>query len=185
MTKAASAPEKPSIPQTPSASPIAPPKPARADNPGSASTPSGDEIGAGVRSALRGYFGCDLQKLADLTAEEKARCSQYMAETAKLGPSYVDPLPMEKRAYYDAVQAAYQAARHPDAPYYRDANGNIQQWGHPPAIGCAFKRRFRPGASLSDKIKATGMIGVPIGPLSCGLALPQGSMTPELGLQAP
>ncbi len=162
------------------------PLPAPNAGQGAAAAPTGGgEVGEGVRAALRGRLGCDLQGLTPLTAEERARCNQHMAQTAKLGPAYIDPVPQEKRAYYDAIQAAAQASRHPEAPYYRDANGNIRSWGHAPAVGCTFKPRFRPGSSLSDKIKATGMIGVPLGPLSCGLALPQGSMTPEIGIPTP
>ena len=145
---------------------------------------SGD-VGAGVRAALRSRVGCDYAHTANLTPDEKDRCNQHAAETAKLGPKYIDVIPPEKRAYYDAVQAAYQASRNPAQPFYRDANGNIHSWGGPPAVGCTFKQHFRPGASLSDKIKATGMIAVPVGPLSCGLKLPQGSMTPELGIPTP
>jgi hypothetical protein len=153
---------------------------------GGVGAPSGEPgVGTGTQGALRAGIGCDLAYTVHLTAEERDRCNQHLAEEAKRGPSYIDAIPPEKRAYYDAVQAAYQAARDPAAPLYKDANGNIRSWGGPPAAGCAFRRHYRPGATLSDKIKATGMIGVPIGPLSCGLKLPQGSMTPELGIPTP
>jgi len=145
---------------------------------------AGGDLGQGVQGALRSRIGCDALT-THLTAEEKDRCSQRFGQEALKGPRFIDPIPEEKRAYYDAVQAAYQASRDPQHPFFKDANGNIQSWGHPPAVGCTFKRHFKPGASMSDKIKATGMIGVPIGPLSCGLALPQGSMTPELGIPTP
>ncbi len=141
-------------------------------------------VGDAVRAALRGGVGCDLGQLAHLTQDEQDRCNQRAAVVAKAVPKF-DTIPQEKRAYYDAVQAAYQASRRPDAPLYRDANGNIASWGHPPGVGCGFRQRFRPGSSMSDKIKATGMIGVPIGPFSCGLALPQGSLTPEIGIPTP
>jgi hypothetical protein len=143
------------------------------------------DIGARVRAALRSRVGCDYGQTANLTPDERDRCNQHAAQTAKLGPNYIDAIPPEKRAYYDAVQAAYLASRNPSAPFYRDANGNIRTWGGPPAVGCTLRQHFRPGASVSDKIKATGMIAVPVGPLSCGLQLPQGSMTPELAIPTP
>jgi hypothetical protein len=39
--------------------------------------------------------------------------------------------------------------------------------------------------SLTDQIKASGMIALPIGPLRCGVVLPQGSLTPEIGIPPP
>lgn len=141
-------------------------------------------VGDALRAALRARVGCDAADVTHLSQAERARCDQTAGAIAKLATPF-DTIPPEKRAYYDAVQAAYQASRRPDASAYVDANGNIAQWGHPPGVGCTFRRKFRPGASLSDKIKATGMIGVPLGPLSCGLALPQGSLTPEIGIPTP
>jgi hypothetical protein len=159
------------------------PQTAPAQAEGGAPAPGG--AGAALQGALRTTIGCDLGHAAHLTPEEKDHCNLRLGEEAHKGPKFIDTIPPEKRAYYDAVQQAYQAAADPMHPFVRDKYGNIQTWGHPPAVGCSFKGHFKPGASLSDKIKATGMIGVPIGPLSCGLALPQGSMTPELGIPTP
>ena len=39
--------------------------------------------------------------------------------------------------------------------------------------------------SLTDKIKATGLLGFDLGPLKCGIVIPQGSMTPEIGIATP
>jgi len=162
------------------------PSASQAESPSGAASPSTTAgAGEGIQGALRTGFGCDLGHLAHLTLDERDRCNQRMGEDARKGPSFIDSIPPEKRAYYDAVQGFAQASRHPDAPLYKDANGNIRRWGGPPAPGCTFRPHFRPGASLSDKIKATGMIGVPIGPLSCGVQLPQGVMTPEIGIPTP
>jgi hypothetical protein len=157
---------------------------ATAPQPSGGERGSGEAADEGVRGALRAGVGCDLAAVR-LTPEEKERCAQRFGENARRGPAFIDPIPPQKRAYYDAVQALTQASRHPDAPNYTDANGNVRSWGGPPAAGCTFRPHFRPGASLSDKIKATGMIGVPIGPLSCGVLLPQGNLTPELGIPPP
>jgi hypothetical protein len=167
------------------------PSPAKSVSAVQQTTPAGPpltvegDIGARVRAALRSQVGCDYDNTANLTPDEKNRCTQHAAETAKLGPKYIDVIPPEKRGYFDAVQAAYQTSRNPSAPFYRDANGNIRSWGGPPAVGCTFRQHFRPGASVADKIKATGMLAVSVGPLSCGLQLPQGSMTPELAIPTP
>jgi len=170
-------------------SPVAPEPPASA---GGGSRPSqgaasenAQGAGENARAVLRAMIGCDLGRTQRLSEDDRDRCDQHAAEVAKAGPAYIDPIPQEKRAYYDAVQAAYQAAEHPEAPFYRDANGNIVSWGHPPGVGCTLKPRFKPGTSMADKIKATGMVGVPIGPLRCGLILPQGSFTPEIGIPTP
>jgi hypothetical protein len=124
-----------------------------------------------------------------LTAEERDRCNQHYAEIAKRGPAFVDVIPPEKRAYYDAVQAAYQAMNDPRTPVSTGVGGQYQSWGHLPGLGCGMQfggpRQPPDHRSFSDKVKATGMIAVPIGPIRCGVVLPQGSWTPEIGIPTP
>jgi hypothetical protein len=145
--------------------------------------------GAGVQGALRTSIGCDIGHTAHLTPEEKDRCNQRMGEEAHKGPKFIDVIPPEKRAYYDAVQQAYQAAHDPMHNLVRDRYGNIVTWGHPPGVGCGMSwggpKPPPDHRSLSDKIKASGMIAVDVGPLKCGVLLPQGSMTPEIGIPTP
>ena len=119
----------------------------------------------------------------------KDRCNQRFGQEALKGPKFIDPIPEEKRAYYDAIQAAYQASHDPQHPFFKDANGNIQPWGKGPGVACGMKFGGPPQPpdhrSLTDKIKATGLLGFDLGPLKCGIVIPQGSMTPEIGIATP
>ncbi len=144
----------------------------------------GEGSSEGVRGALRAGVGCDLTDAVHLTPEEKRRCSQRVGEEARRGPKFIDPIPAEKRAYYDAIQAAYQGS-HQAMPVPIAPGGAYQAWGRNPGLGCTLLRKSPRGASLADKIKATGMIGLPLGPISCGVVLPIGSLTPELGIAPP
>jgi hypothetical protein len=146
-------------------------------------------VGAGLQGALRTGIGCDIGHAAHLTPEEKDRCNRRLGEEAKRGPKFIDTIPPEKRAYYDAVQQAYQAAADPIHPFIRDANGNVQPWGKGLGVGCGMKFGGPPPPpdhrSVTDKIKATGLLGLDLGPLRCGIVIPQGSMTPEVGIPVP
>ena len=150
---------------------------------------SAGEVGQGVRQALRLGVGCDAAVTVRLTPEERDRCNQRIGEQARLGPKTIDRIAPEKRAYFDAVQAAYQASRDPMHSFVRDANGEIKPWGHFAGVGCgmSFGGPPRPPdhRSFTDKVKASGMIAIPLGPLSCGLVLPQGNLTPEIGIPTP
>ena len=140
-------------------------------------------VDQGVRQALRGAVGCDSGR--DLTSEERERCNQRIGEMARQGPAFIDSIPAQKRAYFDAVQQAYKASHDPTHPVVIDANGNIQSWGHPFGLACRSRIHNRPGTSLIDKMKASNMIAAGVGPLSCGLVLPQGSINPEFGIPPP
>jgi hypothetical protein len=169
---------KPAAPGPPTSEP-GPPTPA----------PPGAGFGQGVQGALRAGIGCDVAQTAHLTPEEKDRCNQRFGREAHRGPAFIDPIPEEKRAYYDAIQQAYQAAHDPMHNLVRDRYGNIVTWGHPPGGGCGMSwggpKQPPDHRSLTDKIKATGAILVDIGPLKCGIVIPQGSMTPEIGIPTP
>jgi hypothetical protein len=124
-----------------------------------------------------------------LAPEEKERCLERYGMNARKGPAFIDPIPQEKRAYYDAVQAAYQAAADPAHPFIRGPTGEVEPWGNGPGVGCGMKFGGPPQKpdhrSLTDRIKAEGGILVNVGPLRCGLILPQGSLTPELKIPTP
>jgi hypothetical protein len=141
-------------------------------------------LGEGVRGALRAGVGCDLASV-HLTPEDKDRCAERFGQNARRGPAFIDPIPAEKRAYYDAVQSAYQAMNDPRTPVPTGIGGQYQTWGRLPGVGCSLTPKFKRGASFSDRVKATGAIAVPLGPISCGVVLPQGSWTPELAIAPP
>jgi hypothetical protein len=142
-----------------------------------------------VRGALRAGLGCAAGPSTTLTPEEKERCLERYGQNARKGPAFIDPIPEEKRAYYDAVQAAYQAARDPAHPFIKGPDGEVRPWGHFPGVGCGMKFGGPPQKpnhnSLTDNIKAEGGVFMNVGPLRCGLALPQGVLTPELGIPTP
>lgn len=159
-----------------------------------------EDSGRGVRAMLRGTAGCSFVATARLTEEEKARCIQRFGEAAKKAAPF-SGIPEEKRAYYDAVQKRYQTMHSNEAPVSLVARGALgvfedesrviggQMVGHGPAIGCGLK--FGAGAgkkdtrSQSDRIKQDGMASIDIGPLKCGVVIPQGSLTPEIGIPQP
>ncbi len=177
---------KPVAPMATTPSPV-PSSPQLAPPSTESGQPSGS--GAGLLGALRTSIGCDIGHAAHLTPEEKDRCNRRLGEEAHKGPKFIDTIPPEKRAYYDAVQQAYQAAADPMHPFVRDKYGNVQPWGKGPGVGCGLKFGGPPQPpdhrSVSDKIKATGLLGVDLGPLRCGIVIPQGSMTPEVGIPVP
>ena len=183
-----SAPLNPPNPTSAAPSPIAA-APQGAPTSAEAGPPSAAGVGTGLLGALRSSIGCDIGRTAHLTPEEKDRCNQRMGEEAHKGPKFIDTIPAEKRAYYDAVQAAYQAAADPMHPFIRDKYGNVQPWGKGPGVGCGMKFGGPPQPpdhrSVTDKIKATGLLGIDLGPLRCGIVIPQGSMTPEIGIPVP
>ncbi|MHB8283554.1 MAG: hypothetical protein ACYDD1_02660 [Caulobacteraceae bacterium] len=70
----------------------------------------GDEPAGGVRKFLRETVGCSHQDFAHLTVAERFECERQNGVQAAIGAKQkLDSLPANKRAYYDAVQQAYQA----------------------------------------------------------------------------
>ncbi len=67
---------------------------------------AGEAAPTGVRDALRGLLGCAHAGALDLSPAEKARCAERLGLASRTAP-HVDRIPAEKRAYYDAVEAAY------------------------------------------------------------------------------
>lgn len=141
-------------------------------NPAASSTaPSGDQAsnaGDNVRAVLRGSLGCSNAQFNHLTNGEKQRCAQRALAQAKNAPDLtlanVDPL---KRAYFDAVAAAYaQQTRGPPMA------------GRSPGIGCSIK---------FSGLKIVGSKAPPntlsLGP--CFISPPQGFLTEESGISPP
>ncbi len=180
--------------ETASPAPSAPAGPAQAPAP-----ESGVAALPGAHGLLRGAVGCDMGYEGQQTEEQKAGCVRRFGEAARLAEPF-SGIPAEKRAYYDAIQKQYQLMHRADAPTLNRAPGALglfddpgslikgQMAGHMGGVGCGMK--FGPGAGgkdrrrLTDRIKQDGAATVDIGPLKCGVALPQGTLTPEIGVKA-
>lgn len=153
-----------------------------------------EDGGQGVRAMLRAMAGCRQTGMAIPTEAEKTRCNHDLVETARNAKPF-SGVPPEKRAYYDAVQQRYEALRDPRA--YGAPRINVSGAAAirrvpaflVPLPGCGMK--FGPGAgkkdkrSLRDRIQDDGFASVDIGPLKCGIAIPTGSLTPDVGIPQP
>ena len=171
-----------------------PPPPAPSTGSGSGPPPSGAGAagmgaGAGVsgdmRGALRGLLGCAPGDPLRLSPGERARCDQRLGEVARTAPR-VDPIPTEKRAYYDAVAAAYAAVREgggtpgrvpvgPPGPQRGQVNLYI------PAVGCLMRFGAPRGwKSYHDRPPHS----LKLGRLPCFITPPQAAGTEESGVEA-
>lgn len=122
----------------------------------------GDEERDGVRSFLRATVGCSHEEYLHLNAAERANCDRRVGKDARAFANVnVNSLPADKRAYYDAVQQAYQATHDPRTPVDTSAGGGTWtgQGGHGLGFGCKAGK--------------------------CGVQLPQGVGTEELGVPKP
>lgn len=125
-----------------------------------------------VASALRGLVGCSQSGLLNLTPEERAACEQTRTRQADAAKGHVDPLPLQKRVYYDAVQQAYAATHDPRTP--APVTAGDQTWystAHGPGVGCKLGGKGAPPNSLK------------LGP--CFISPPQGVLTEELAVKKP
>jgi hypothetical protein len=99
---------------------------------------------------------------------------------AAMGEAKVDTIPPLKRAYYDAVQKAYQDFRSFPTPdttltHLPGAEGMYDQRlahmpGHAAGVGCGLKF----GGPHSLKLK--------VGPITCAVVLPSSPLDPEVDL---
>jgi hypothetical protein len=122
----------------------------------------GDEERDGVRTFLRATVGCSHEEYLHLNAAERANCDQRVGKDARAVANVtLDALPSGKRAYYDAVQQAYQAAHDPRTPVDTSAGGGswTGQAGHGLGFGCKAGK--------------------------CGVQLPSGVGTEEVGVPKP
>jgi hypothetical protein len=132
-----------------------------------------------IRRALRAALACAPSNAENLDEEARAACRKRLSEAAvAMGEAKVDAIPPLKRAYYDAVQKAYQDFRAFPTPitevtHLPGAEGIYDQRmaampGHPPGVGCA--SGTAPPHSLHFKV----------GPLSCFAVPPSSPLTPEV-----
>jgi hypothetical protein len=158
-----------------------PPRPSATSAPSATPTPASATTTAPARpSSLAGASGqpdCEVEDLPLLTDAERALCPDQIAAdkarrlarernarlakqvaSAKAAPP-LDNIPAEKRAYYDAVAAAYDQQSH-----------GPPMAGRHPEIHCT---GIRPAHSLK------------IGALPCYVTPPQGFLTEESGVSPP
>jgi hypothetical protein len=122
----------------------------------------GDEERDGVRSFLRATVGCSHEEYLHLNAAERANCDKRVGKDARAFANVnIDALPADKRAYYDAVQQAYQSTHDPRTPVDTSAGGGTWtgQGGHGLGFGCKAGK--------------------------CGVQLPQGVGTEEVDTPKP
>jgi hypothetical protein len=155
----------------PTAAPLVPAQAASAGQ-GPPSASEGTAADGRVAKALRGLVGCSQAGLLNLTPEERAACDQARTRQADAAKGKVDPLPLQKRVYYDAVQQAYAATHDPRTPV--PVKAGDQTWystAHGPGVGCKLGGKGAPPNSLK------------LGP--CFISPPQGVLTEESAVQKP
>ena len=146
-----------------------------------------------MQAALRGLLGCAHEGALDLTAGEKARCAARLGVALRYPPP-VDPVPTEKRAYYDAVAKAYADKHAPP--------GNAPSWfvGRPsaaagvfadrggltiPFAACALKFSAPRGWKTYHELPPHALKLAKLGPLKCFVPPPSGRGFEESSVQDP
>jgi outer membrane biosynthesis protein TonB len=123
----------------------------------------GDEPSGGVRKFLRRTVGCSVEDFAHLTVAERAECERQFGVQAAIGAKQkLDVLSPNKRAYYDAVREAYEDAHNAYTPMDTQAGGqgaSSSMGGHGLNYSCVHGK--------------------------CGMNLPSGAGTEELGVGVP
>jgi len=156
------------------------------------SQPYGDE-GRGVQALLRGMLACAHSADVHLANADKARCNQQLLEAARKTTPF-SGIPPEKRQYFDAVAERYKQLRDPTPPARGGLPGALGLIKQPafvmpgPACGMKFgpdARKKKDNRSLTDRIKDDGFASIDIGPLKCGIAVPVGPLSPEVGIPQP
>ncbi len=141
-----------------------------------------------MRRALQAALACAPGASQNLDDEGRAACRKRLSDAGvAMGEAKVDTIPPEKRAYYDAVQKAYQDIRHygtPDSTLTRldGAQGMydvkvMNMPGRLPMAGCGTKFGGPKGAKTADA--PAHSLHFKLGPLVCALAPPQGVLTEE------
>jgi len=156
-----------------------PTSPASADAGSPLGANSADQ--AAVRRALQAALACAAGASRNLDDDARAACRKRLIEgAAAMGEAKVDTIPPLKRAYYDAVQKAYQDFRSFPTPdteltHLPGAEGMYDQRvasmpGRPGGVGCGLKF----GGPNSPHLK--------IGPITCAVILPASPLNPEVDL---
>jgi hypothetical protein len=141
-----------------------------ADQKAQANQPSTDDgAAANFRAALRGSAGCAHADAMGLTKAERDRCAERQMAWGKGVAPMQAPMEPDKRAYFDAVAAAYDQQNH---------GGNMA--GQYASVGCSV---LFSGLKL---VKAKPPPhGLKLGPLPCYIIPPQGMFTEESGIEPP
>ena len=148
---------------------LAQPAPA-AEQQAQANQPSTDEgAAANLRAALRGSTGCAHADAMGLTTAERDRCAERQMAWGKGVANMPAPMDPDKRAYFDAVAAAYEQQNHGDP-----------MAGQYASVGCSV---LFSGLKLA-KAKPPPH-GLKLGPLPCYVIPPQGMFTEESGIAPP
>jgi hypothetical protein len=106
-----------------------------------------------------------------LSDGEREACDRASHRQEQVGAKLpLDPIPLQKRAYYDAIAEAYREVHDTRTPASEDVGGSVwRSGGHPPGAGCSSRKP--PPNSLH------------IGP--CFISPPQGLFTEESAVQKP
>lgn len=132
-----------------------------------------------LRASLGALLGCQPERLKELTPEQREACQKTMVETAKT-TQRIDPIPADKRGYFDKVAAAYEA-RHAPTPVALAAPPcpTCERWtpppgAHAPSIGCSIPFGAPPGWKAVRRKRPHSLT---LGP--CSIGPPQGFLTEE------
>jgi len=184
---------KPSSPSAtePASQPSTTTRASTGPTPGESGTPpaaasAGDQ--AAARRALRAALACAPSNAQNLDVDGRAVCGKRLSEAAAaMGDAKVDTIPPLKRAYYDAVQKAYQDIRHYPTPdtaltHLPGAEGIYDQrlaaiHGRPPMTGCGLTFGGPKGAKPAGAPPHS--LYFKLGPVICGVTPPQGLLTEE------
>lgn len=149
---------------------LAQPAPAASDQQVQANQQSTDEgAGANLRAALRAGVGCAHADAMGLTKAERDKCAERQMAWGKGVANMPAPMDPDKRAYFDAVAAAYDQQNH---------GGNMA--GRYASVGCSV---LFSGLKL---VKAKPPPhGLKLGGLPCYIIPPQGMFTEESGVEPP
>ena len=127
----------------------------------------------------------------DLSPAERTRCAERLGLAARTAPK-VDAIPAEKRAYYDAVAAAYTDARAPpsNAPRWAVNGARTDLLADKgglwiPMVTCATKFGAPRGWKSYHDVPPHSLKVGKLGGLPCFIAPPQGRGTEESGVEAP
>jgi hypothetical protein len=132
-----------------------------------------------LRTSLGALLACQPERLKDLPPIQREACQKTVVETAKTAQQ-LDPIPADKRGYFDKVAAAYEA-RHAPTPVALAAPPcpTCERWApppgaHAPSIGCSIPFGAPPGWK---PVRRKRPHSVTLGP--CSIGPPQGFLTEE------
>jgi hypothetical protein len=132
-----------------------------------------------VRNALKGLLGCQPNQIGPLDEKAKLNCDKKLIAAGRTA-SPIDPIPSEKRDYYDAVVATREALRHgpiqgTTAQAFPDAVSGYYNHGTSFSMGYHCTIKFGAGAAEANK-----QAGVRVGFPPCPIKPPKGSSLQEV-----